>query len=1084
MAAVEVSQECQLFHRKSNKEHKELRAQMLTNLIEECSMLREIVHPNITPFFGLFFYSPRDKGAPSMTVILTELVNETLRARTRREPRLTMHDVVDAALEIASALQYLDKHKGFKRKGLLLLNSMSVTYNQCGVCKIGLSRMSLLNCMPGSWKISGSEHYFPAEVLLRHDFDQEDTISNAVFSLGVLIIEMSVGSIPRPHPIHKSPCAESRWLDGNSTALLGKTEIERRKEDLDRLSHNLPLLPLIQDFLNLKKHSSFPTLMEFVVEALGIFQQHSEYERSSRIQVIDLELSLRKMSDHVSTIQNRHMELEKAILNTTHQLLGPSRESTSLMNTLPADKRSISPWSEPIVAQRSLATAEAQPSSNATPPVSMPQQPSSARTNPTTPEDSAKEASDHAGSSAYSSSKMPLLCPSYKSALCGSGSECSKSTSLQQPDQATPKSILSRSTPSADVCKCSAPPPKTSKDELLSISLPSKSSGGPTSIAARSHVSSNEGLLALSQTPEHSAPVKAKPPEASIAKIPDQECSCGGVKLSPQVAKALSSERSDGGLRSSQNTSFLLPSVISAAPGAEPKSKEPASLPQRLQPAAINTSSTQRTSPKNSSAHSLNKSVTRESNSETTKVTKPPALDQPATKSTTPKTTLWSDRMSSPELAPLPTSLAEQNQKLVRENATLRALDQPATKSTTPKTTLWSDRMSSPELAPLPTSLAEQNEKLVRENATLQKELSRIRTEVENVRGGLSTVHRSMRAVDERLNKESKQLKDLCRRQGHLEGANKNDRKFQHNQAVFQEQCGTEMKNCRRLLEQVSAAQKQLREETSANTSALGKMNDSLKRLEGNLQESRKKQKEFASLLKDTQNKLEGSTKETRALDASVLLVKNRLDELDQRIETEKEERLSDRKAAYEGMKAMTDAVDIVQTTSSIATRDSINTSQSILERKLKELHDNMAEKQTNLENRTEVLSELLLGKMEPSLRNGPLGSFLQRFMSDGSLKDVHGDQDQSQPEKHNDSVCTCSPLEIGRFAIPNQGESIACEKSQKSEEEMVDSSATTPEYFLVKTERLPDQPDEQLEVVCDKTPPVRSVSFVLRTMK
>ena len=854
--------------------------------------------------------------------------------------------------------------------------------------------------------------------------------------LGVLIIEMSVGSIPRPHPIHKSPCAESRRLDGNSTAQLGKTEIERRKEDLDRLSHNLPLLPLIQDFLNLKKHSSFPTLMEFVVEALGIFQQHSEYERSSRIQVIDLELSLRKISDHVTTIQNRHMELEKAILNTTHQLLGPSSESSSSKNTLPADQQSISPSSEPIVAQRSPATAEAQPSSNATPPVSTPQQPSSARTNPTTPEDSAKEASDHAGSSAYSSSKMPLLCPSYKSALCGSGSECSKSTSLQQPDQATPKSILSRSTPSADVCKRSEPPPKTSTDELLSRSIPSKSSGGPTSIAARSHVSSNEGLLALSQTPEHSnsAPVKAKPPEAPIAKIPDQERSSGGVKLSPQVAKALSSERSDGGLRSSRNTSFLLSSVISAAPGAEPKSKEPASLPQRVQPAAINTPSTQRTSPKNSSAHSLNKSVTCESNSETTKVTPSPALDQPATKSTTPKTTLWSDRMSSPELAPLPTSLAEQNEKLVRENA------------------------------------------------TLQKEFSRIRTEVENVRGGLSTVHRSMRAVDERLNMESKQLRDLCRRQGHLEGANTNNKKFQHNQAVFQEQCRTEMKDCRRLLEQVSAAQKQLREETSANKSSLGKMNDSLKRLEKNLQESGKKQKEFASLLKDTQNKLEGSTKETRALDANVLLVKNRLDELDQRIETEKEERLSDRNAAYEGMKAMTDAVDIVQTTYSIATRDNINTSQAILERKLKELYDDMAEKQTNLENRIEVLSELLLGKMEPSLRNGPLGSFLQRIMSDGSLEDVHGDQDQSQPEKHNDTVC--SPVEIRQFAIPNQGESIACEESQKSEEEMFDSGATTPEHSLVKTERLPDQPDEQLEVVCDKTPPVRAVSFVLRAMK
>ena len=239
---------------------------MVAEFATECALQAQLRHPNIVPLYGVYIPAGGEDGAQA-PVMVTELMTETLRTRATRAPRLTVRDVVDLSLDIASGLRFL--HERDEPIGHRDLSANNVMLSSGGVCKIGdvgLAKIFTPARRLTSTMKPGAELYMPGEALSAHARYNEKI---DVFSLGVLMMEMALGHEPRP----QAEFTVAEVVNGE-TILRIIPESRRRQAELNELGEHHPLRPLIERLL--LPQATRPSIGE-VFRALEELRNHPAY---------------------------------------------------------------------------------------------------------------------------------------------------------------------------------------------------------------------------------------------------------------------------------------------------------------------------------------------------------------------------------------------------------------------------------------------------------------------------------------------------------------------------------------------------------------------------------------------------------------------------------------------------------------------------------------------------------------------------------------------------------------------------------------------------------------------------------------
>ena len=215
---------------------------MVMEFVVECSLQAQLRHPNIVPLFGVFL-PPAGSDGEQAPVMISELMAETLRGRILRVPRLTVRDVVDAALQIACALRFLhERPQPIAHRDLSANNVMLSFGGKCKIGDVGLAKVFTPARPLATTMKPGAEPYMPGEVLLP-GARYNEKLDN--FSLGVLIVEMAIAHVPSPTPEFSEELEE---VNGRAVhALIPETR--RRQTDLDALGDQHVLRPLVERLL-------------------------------------------------------------------------------------------------------------------------------------------------------------------------------------------------------------------------------------------------------------------------------------------------------------------------------------------------------------------------------------------------------------------------------------------------------------------------------------------------------------------------------------------------------------------------------------------------------------------------------------------------------------------------------------------------------------------------------------------------------------------------------------------------------------------------------------------------------------------
>ena len=282
---------------------------MVAEFAAECSLQAQLRHPNIVPLFGVFIPAASTDRNQKAPVMVTELMAETLRSRLLRPPRLTLHDIIDISLQIAAALRFL--HEREDPIGHRDLSANNVMLTSSGVCKVG--DVGLAKVFTTARRLTqtvkpGAELYMPGEAL-GTDARYNEKID--VFSLGVLILEMSLGHEPRP----TAEFLVREEVFGRQVFKL-IPENSRRRVELQELGGQHPLRPLIMRLLLSQQFR--PAIGEVYqlledVRGSAAYSDSPSMVSSANVPSSRLASDLREVAQVVDDLRNRQERSNEAI---------------------------------------------------------------------------------------------------------------------------------------------------------------------------------------------------------------------------------------------------------------------------------------------------------------------------------------------------------------------------------------------------------------------------------------------------------------------------------------------------------------------------------------------------------------------------------------------------------------------------------------------------------------------------------------------------------------------------------------------------------------------------------------------------
>ena len=239
---------------------------------EECHLLSQVCHPNIVQFLGVFF----EEGARA-PILVMEFLPINLTSCIQDYNVLPTEIVYSILYDVALGLNYLHSHspliihRDLSSNNILLTPNMTAKISDLGVARIfnltplQVSRMT---------QTPGTPAYMPPEVMVA-DPTYDTTVDQ--FSYGVLMIHILSGKWPEPH-------IGQTYTDAESDKLIPVSEAERRKNYIDAIGHDHPLMGII--FKCISNSPRRRALASEVVEQLAELVQQFPSSFSNRIQLL------------------------------------------------------------------------------------------------------------------------------------------------------------------------------------------------------------------------------------------------------------------------------------------------------------------------------------------------------------------------------------------------------------------------------------------------------------------------------------------------------------------------------------------------------------------------------------------------------------------------------------------------------------------------------------------------------------------------------------------------------------------------------------------------------------------------------
>ena len=279
---------------------------VLDKFHQECALLESIRHPNIVQYL-----STTTDPESRLPVLLMELLDESLTKLLERSPQsLAYYLQVDICHDIALAIAYLHSnniiHRDLSSNNVLIIAGKRAKVTDFGVSKLA----DAVQTMTSLTKAPGTLVYMSPEALW-----ETPTYTKKLdcFSEGVILIQVCTRLWPEPGP-RTEHIPDSRSPTGSIE--LPVLEPERRKNHIDLIDPNHPLLPIAMDCL--KYHERERPSSEELCQRLGGLKDLDKYSDNLRhhqdeIQTKNHQISLqnRQLFEKDRTIQRKDSELQQ-----------------------------------------------------------------------------------------------------------------------------------------------------------------------------------------------------------------------------------------------------------------------------------------------------------------------------------------------------------------------------------------------------------------------------------------------------------------------------------------------------------------------------------------------------------------------------------------------------------------------------------------------------------------------------------------------------------------------------------------------------------------------------------------------------
>ena len=266
----------------------------------ECSVLERIRHPNIVQYLGLC----RDPES-RLPALLMELLDESLTKMLERSQRpLAYFAEVNICHDIALAVAYLHSndiiHRDLSSNNVLVIAKSRAKVTDFGMSKLAgaAPTMTPLTMCPGTLA------YMAPEALKE---PPRYTKKLDVFSEGVIMIQVCTRLWPEPGPRSKT-IQDLRSPTG--MLQMPVLEPERRKNHIDMIDHNHPLLAIAMDCLRYQERER-PSSEELCQRLAGL-KENTDYGES--VQQVERE------QNDIATLERQIGEMQVREAATVQQL--------------------------------------------------------------------------------------------------------------------------------------------------------------------------------------------------------------------------------------------------------------------------------------------------------------------------------------------------------------------------------------------------------------------------------------------------------------------------------------------------------------------------------------------------------------------------------------------------------------------------------------------------------------------------------------------------------------------------------------------------------------------------------------------
>ncbi len=222
--------------------------QSLSQKVEkDCKHLSSIKHPHLVTYLGFI----RDAKSKKL-LLLMEAMDENLTDYLERIPGpVPLSKQLSFSYDVALGLSYLHSikciHKNLSSNNVLLIAGRRAKVSDYGINLF--ANFGTIQVYPSA--------YMPPEI--RRE-PSHYTCKTDTFSFGVLAVQIATKYPPEPTPVTElldsttgEACSECQ-VDSSEEELTGNTEeIHRRKNDIDKMSIDHPVMPLILNCLNDKE---------------------------------------------------------------------------------------------------------------------------------------------------------------------------------------------------------------------------------------------------------------------------------------------------------------------------------------------------------------------------------------------------------------------------------------------------------------------------------------------------------------------------------------------------------------------------------------------------------------------------------------------------------------------------------------------------------------------------------------------------------------------------------------------------------------------------------------------------------------